>query len=204
MIIVFLKGLLIGFSIAAPVGPIGLLCIQRSLSSGFKMGFLTGMGAAIADGFYGAIAAFGLTSVSFLLVSHQLLIRIMGGLFLIYFGTKLFFKRNDPIKINSKAEKSSFHAFITTFFLTLTNPMTILSFVAIFAGLGIGTLHADYTNSSLMILGVIIGSALWWFTLSAVVTYFLHKKINDFWMDMINRLSGVIIFVFGLIALCCF
>lgn len=200
MISLFIKGLLIGFAIAAPVGPIGLLCIHRSLANGFKMGLMTGLGAAFADGVYGCVAAFGLTAVSTLLISHQLWIRVIGGLFLIYFGLKLFFKKAcDHAKNNH--EKSILHAFTTTFFLTLTNPMTILSFVAIFAGLGIGTEHPNFMHAAMMVFGVIIGSALWWIMLSGLVSRFLHHKMNEKTMKFINKLSGVIILLFGLMAL---
>lgn len=198
---VFIKGILIGFAIAAPVGPIGLLCVHRSLSSGFKMGLMTGLGAAFADGIYGCMAAFGLTAVSTLLISHQLWIRGIGGLFLIYLGCKLFFKKSHDDLKNNNNEKSVWHALTTTFFLTLTNPMTILSFVAIFAGLGIGTEHPNFIHAAMMVFGVVMGSALWWVLLSGVVSRLLHHKINEKSMKLINKLSGVIILLFGLMAL---
>src|SRR3990167_3695223 len=178
MIYLFLKGFIIGLAIAAPVGPIGLLCIHRSLTNGFKMGLMTGLGAALADGVYGCVAGFGLTAVSSLLISHQLWIRAIGGLFLIYFGIKLFFTKSSDQLQNNNSERSSLHACATTFFLTLTNPMTILSFIAIFAGLGIGTAHPDFSHAAMMVLGVVLGSALWWFALSVSVSFFLHKRIN--------------------------
>lgn len=200
MIDLFIKGLIIGFAIAAPVGPIGLLCIHRSLVNGFKIGLMTGLGAALADGVYGCISAFGLTTVSTLLTAHQLWIRSIGGLFLIYLGSKLFFKKSsDHVKNNN--EKSVWHAFTTTFFLTVTNPMTILSFVAIFAGLGIGTEHPNFTNAAMMVFGVMMGSALWWIVLSGVVSCFLHHKINKKTMQLINKFSGAIILLFGLMTL---
>lgn len=198
---IFLKGLIIGFAIAAAVGPICLLCIHRSLTRGFKMGIMTGLGAACADGVYGAVAAFGLTAVSSLLIAHQLWIRIIGGLFLIYLGIKIFFKKTDMQSENNKPEKSAWNAAATTFFLTLTNPMTILSFVAIFAGLGIGTTHPDFNHAVAMVLGVVFGSGLWWLILSSSVSFFLHKHINTSSLKMINRVSGVIIVLFGVIAL---
>lgn len=201
MIALFLKGLIIGFAIAAPVGPIGLLCIHRALTNGFKMGLMTGLGAALADGVYGCIAAFGLTAVSILLTSHQLWIRGIGGLFLIYLGIKLFFTKSSAESQNKNSEKSSSHACATTFFLTLMNPMTILSFVAIFAGLGIGTEHSNFIHAAMMVAGVVLGSALWWIVLSGTVSFLLHKRINASSLKMINRLSGTIILLFGLFAL---
>src|SRR3990167_4409335 len=201
MVEIFLKGLLIGFAIAAPVGPIGLLCIHRSLMSGFKMGLMIGLGTALADGVYGCVAALGLTSISSLLISHQLWIRAIGGLFLIYFGIKLFFTHAPHKTQDKKFDKSVLHACTTTFFLTLTNPMTILSFIAIFAGLGIGTLHSTYIQALMMVLGVVFGSALWWIILSGAVTFFLHKRIASSYLKIINRISGMTIIVFGIFAL---
>ncbi|EKD70751.1 MAG: hypothetical protein ACD_46C00418G0003 [uncultured bacterium] len=198
MFIIFLKGLIIGISIAAPVGPIGLLCIHRSLSDGFKMGVMTGLGAALADGVYGAIAAFGLASISSLLISHQLWIRAIGGLFLIYLGCKLFFKKSNGALDTKNNEKSILHAFITTFFLTLTNPMTILSFIAIFAGLGMGTIHSGFVHATMMVAGVVVGSALWWVILSSITTFVLHKRLTVNSLRMINKISGIIILLFGI------
>src|ERR1700733_1886666 len=146
MLIFFIKGLIIGFAIAAPVGPIGVLCIQRSLHDGFKIGLMTGLGAALADGTYGLIAGFGLTALSSLLITYQFWIRLIGGLFLLYLGIKLFFA---PPRERSagNSDKSPWHAFITTFLLTITNPATILSFIAIFAGLGLGTTSNDFAHA---------------------------------------------------------
>lgn len=204
MILLFLKGFVIGIAIAAPVGPIGLLCIHRSLTNGFKIGLMTGLGAALADGVYGCVAGFGLTAISSLLISHQLWIRGIGGLFLIYFGIKLFLTKSNNQSQNKNSEKSSLHACATTFFLTLTNPMTILSFVAIFAGLGIGTVHPNFNHAAMMVLGVVLGSAVWWAILSGGVAFFLHKRINTFSLKMINKVSGSIIFLFGIFALTIF
>src|SRR4051812_8188873 len=127
----FLKGLLIGFSIAAPVGPIGVLCIQRTLSYGRLSGLLTGLGAATADGVYGAVAAFGLTVVSSFLTGQQFWFQLIGGAFLFYLGAKNF-KATPATKAASKEHKGLLFDYISTVFLTLTNPATILSFVAIF------------------------------------------------------------------------
>src|SRR3990167_1300057 len=198
---IFIKGLIIGFAIAAPVGPIGLLCINRSLVNGFKIGLMIGVGDALADGAYGCIAAFGLTAVSAWLVSHQLWIRGIGGLFLIYLGCKLFFTKSHDQTLNDIGEKSVWHAFTTTFFLTLTNPMTILSFAAIFAGLGVGTEHPNFIHATMMVAGVIVGSTSWWFILSGSVTYFLHHKMNEKTRRLIDTLSGLIILLFGLVSL---
>jgi threonine/homoserine/homoserine lactone efflux protein len=200
MLNLFLKGLLIGFAIAAPVGPIGVLCIQRSLHNGFKIGLMTGLGAALADGTYGLIAGFGLTAVSSFLISYQSWVKLIGGLFLIYLGIKTFFTPPAADK-KTRPDKSSFHAFITTFFLTLTNPATILSFVAVFAGLGLGTIHSDYIHALILVSGIILGSTAWWILLSGGVAFVLHHKVPPSFMRVINWISGLIIFVFGVLAI---
>lgn len=200
MITLFLKGLIIGFAIAAPVGPIGVLCIQRSLHDGFKIGLMTGLGAALADGTYGLIAGFGLTALSSLLITHKYWIQIVGGLFLLYLGIKLFFTAPRE-KSASKSDKSLWHALGTTYFLTLTNPATILSFVAVFAGLGLGTINPSYFDAIILVAGITIGSGVWWFLLSSGVAFILHHRLNETMMRGINRFSGIIIFVFGVFAL---
>src|SRR5262249_25510452 len=129
MFLLFLKGCIIGFSIAAPVGPIGVLCINRTLKAGLLAGLLSGLGAALADAFYGCIAGFGFVVVSNFLLSQQTLIRILGGLFLIYLGLKTFISKPINKSLQDKAN-TLWQDFISTFFLTLTNPATILAFLA--------------------------------------------------------------------------
>ena len=197
----FLKGLIIGFAIAAPVGPIGVLCIQRSLHDGFKVGLMTGLGAALADGTYGLIAGFGLTAISSLLVAQQFWVRVIGGVFLLYLGIKILLTVPRDKSASNKPDRSPWHACATTYFLTLTNPMTILSFVAIFAGLGLGSTGTDYTHAILLVVGITLGSAIWWLLLSGGIAYILHKRISRSFMRIINWISGVIILIFGLIAL---
>lgn len=200
MLSLFIKGLIIGIAIAAPVGPISILIIQRTLHNGFKIGLMTGLGAAFADCVYGMIAGFGLTAISSTLISHQFLIRLTGGLFLIYLGIKLFF-RPPGTKSAGKSDKSSWHAFGTTFLLTLTNPLTILSFIAVFAGLGLGTTHPDFNNAVILVLGITVGSAIWQISLCSFVAFILHHRLNITSTQMINRISGIIILLFGLYAL---
>lgn len=200
MLALVLEGLLIGLAIAAPVGPIGVLCIQRSLHDSFKIGLMTGLGAALADGVYGCIAAFGLTAISSLLIVHQFWIRLIGGLFLLYLGIKLFIKK--PIeREKGDDERSAWHALFTTFFLTITNPATILSFVAIFAGLGLGTKSHSYIEAIVLVLAITLGSAFWWLFLSSFVALIVHHRLSSNLMRGVNRLSGCIILVFALFAL---
>jgi threonine/homoserine/homoserine lactone efflux protein len=198
-ILFFLKGLLIGFSIAAPVGSIGLLCIQRTISYGRWSGLVTGIGAATADGLYGAVAAFGLTAISGFLVGQQYWFRLIGGIFLIYLGIKSFLSKSAE-KAASSSHDSLFSDFASTVFLTITNPMTILSFAAVFAGLGLANTGGGHASPALMVAGVILGSTLWWFALSAGVSL-LGSKLNRGSLSIVSRVSGAILVGFGIFAL---
>lgn len=196
---IFLKGLLIGFSIAAPVGPIGALCIRRSIAEGRLSGFISGLGAASADALYGLIAALGLTWLSGFLVDQQMWIRLLGGLFLCYLAVATFRSRTSS-STESQRSPNSLAAFVSTFFLTLTNPLTILSFTAIFAGLGLSTIAGDYLSGGVMVAGVFLGSTLWWMLLSGAAGL-LGPRLGTDGLVWVNRLSGLVIGVFGLAAL---
>ncbi|MBS3920482.1 MAG: LysE family transporter [Deltaproteobacteria bacterium] len=194
-----LKGLIIGFSIAAPVGPIGLLCIRRTLAEGRTAGLVSGLGAATADALYGCIAGFGLTFISTLLISQQVWFRVVGGFFLCFLGLRAFLSRPAEQTANGKG-KGLVGAYASTFFLTLTNPMTILSFAAIFAGLGLASAGGNYVSASILVLGVFSGSALWWLLLSGGVSFF-QAKFNLRELKWVNRISGILILLFGLYVL---
>jgi threonine/homoserine/homoserine lactone efflux protein len=197
--LVWLKGLLLGFSIAAPVGPIGVLCIRRTIANGRLNGLVTGLGAATADAFYGWIAAFGLTFIADFLVSQQAWFRFIGGLFLLYLGVKTW--RARPADQAAEADRRSLGgAYLSTLLLTLTNPATILSFIAIFAGLGVASGTSSYSAASALVLGVFCGSALWWLMLSTIVSL-LRERLTPRALGWINLLSGVLIAGFGLVAL---
>jgi threonine/homoserine/homoserine lactone efflux protein len=194
-----LRGLVIGFSIAAPVGPIGVLCIRRTLAEGRIAGLLSGLGAATADALYGCIAGFGLTFISDILISQHVWLHIVGGAFLCYLGLKTFLSSPTERAVSATGNKLG-GAYASTFFLTLSNPMTILSFAAIFAGLGVADTRANYMSAGVLVLGVFIGSALWWLILSSSVGVF-REKFNSQGLQWLNRISGVIIIGFGLFAL---
>jgi len=195
----FLKGVILGFSIAAPVGPIGVLCIRKTLQFGRFSGLFSGLGAAVADSVYAVIAAFGLTVISNFLLAGQFWFRLIGGLFLLYLGWKTCIAKA-AIDAKHVPHTTLLNDFISTFFLTLTNPMTILSFLAVFAGLGLSSVHGDYLQAGGLVLGVFLGSALWWLLLSEGVTMF-RKKVSKKVMIWINRVAGVIILGFGVSAL---
>ncbi|MEJ5224804.1 MAG: LysE family transporter [Anaerolineales bacterium] len=196
----FLRGLILGFSIAAPVGPIGVLCIRRTLAHGRLHGFVSGLGAATADMLYGAIAAFGLTAISNLLAAQQGWLRLAGGIFLLYLGARTFFEK--PAAEAAPAPSDGlWSAFISTLFLTLTNPITIFAFVAIFAGLGVTQGAQTYwAGAAQVVLGVFLGSAAWWLILSGGVGL-LRDRFTPRAIGWINRTAGVVIFAFGLLAI---
>jgi len=193
---ILLKGLMIGFSIAATVGPIAVLCIRRTLVEGRSSGLVSGLGAASADAIYGAIAGFGLTLISNFLVDQQTWLRLIGGLFLIYLGLKTFLKKPKDLVLSDQRAKL-IDTYGSTLFLTLTNPMTIISFVAIFAGLGLASEGSNYLSASMLVLGVFFGSALWYILLSYGVGIF-REKFTLAGLKWVNRISGVIIASFGL------
>ena len=190
----FLRSVVIGFSIAAPIGPIGVLCIQRTLLHGRKSGLISGLGAATADAIYGSIAGFGLTVLSDILLAWQFWLRLLGGIFLCHLGvTTVLSKLDEPT--NKFSDRSQGTIYGSTFLLTLTNPLTILSFAAVFAGLG-GAVVADYMYAGLFVLGIFAGSLLWWVLLTSVLGLFIHtfdaKKLL-----LVNQISGVVIAGFG-------
>lgn len=180
------------------MGPIGLLCIQRTLEKGRTSGFVSGLGAASADATYSAIAGFGLTIVSSVLITHQTPIRLLGGGFLLYLGVRTF--RREPAEQAADAESQGglLSDYGSTFLLTLTNPVTILAFGGILTSLGVSVGTEDGAVA-VLIAGVFTGSALWWLLLSGGVGLF-WTRITPTWMRRISQLAGVIIAGFGLLA----
>lgn len=193
------KGLVIGFSIAAPVGPIGMLCIRRTLGNGRVAGLLSGLGAATADAIYGCIAGFGVVFVSTILLTQQVWLRLVGGLFLCYLGARTFLASPEE-RISATNPLGLAGIYLSTFFLTLTNPMTIISFAAIFAALGVGNTSGSYISAVTLVVGVFVGSALWWLILSSIVSLF-RSKLKPGWLKWVNRLSGLVILGFGVLAI---
>ena len=193
------KGLLIGFAIAAPVGPIGLLCIQRTLQRGRIAGFISGLGAASADAVYGSIAGLGLASLSELLLDWRQELRWLGGLFLLYLGWCLF--SSLPTE-QSPAPSSTdlLGDYASTFLLTLTNPVTILAFIGIFTGLGLAAGERNFSAAGLLVLGVFLGSLLWWLLLALAVGN-LRRRLPPATRRWLNRAVGTVIALFGALAL---
>lgn len=193
-----LRGAGLGFAIAAPVGPIGVLCIRRTLAHGRATGFFTGLGAATADGIYGGIAAFGLAAVATFLATQQMWIRLVGAVFLIWLGWRTL--RAQPAKTAASAVSTGWTgAWASTVLLTLSNPATIFSFAAAFAGLGLAGTYGGYGSAALTTLGVFCGSAFWWLLLSSGVNM-LRSRLTTHALRWVNRLSGGILVAFGLAA----
>lgn len=194
----FLKGLIIGVSIAAPVGPIGLLCIQRTVLQGRLSGFISGLGAATADAVYGSIAGFGIELVSNFLIDQRMWIHLIGGALLLLFGIKgIFAKPAEYAAQTSINTRGIWWSYISTLLLTITNPMTILSFVAVFAALGVENSSHPYDSAILTVFGVFLGSTLWWLALSSI-TGWLRGKFNRTALLWSGRLSAFIIISFGI------
>lgn len=193
------KGLVIGFSLALPVGPIALLCIRRTLARGPASGIASGLGAATADGIYGSIAAFGITFISNFLFNHSITLRLVGGCVLCYLGVRIFLAVPGE-KTPSGVENGLVHDYVSTLLLTLTNPLTILAFAAIFAAVGFGDSKGNYLGTAVLVGGVVLGSALWWFILCGTVGG-LHRKVNDTVLRFVNMVSGTLIASFGLVVL---
>ncbi len=197
----FFKGLVIGLSIAAQVGPMSILCIRRTLAEGPRAGFVSGLGVASADGLYGAIGGFGLTFISGFLVDQRFWLRLVGGAFLIYLGIKTWLSRppDNPAHVAKKSGGLAGY-YLSTFLLTLTNPMTILSFAAIFAGLGLASNSGDYLTATALIAGIFGGSTLWWLILTGLVNAF-RRKFTLGLLSLVNRGSGLVIAIFGVVAI---
>lgn len=187
------QGILVGLSIAAPVGAIGLLCIQRTLRYGMLTGFVSGLGAATADVLYGMIAAFGVVYVEDFIETYRLFFQIIGGLFLIYMGFVIA-RESKPHSVSDSAQTSFIKSYFSTFFLTLANPLTIMAFVAIITAFDLQIQASQ--ERIYFISGVLIGSIIWWFLLTGCMGL-LRKRIAFTWFDYINKISGSAIALFG-------
>ena len=199
MVAVLFKGIVIGLSIAAPVGPIGVLCIRRTITQGRLSGLLSGLGAATADAFYGALAGFGLALVTDVLIGLQTWLRLLGGLFLCFLGVRNLLARSDEQRA-AASDHGLAGAYLSTLVLTLSNPVTILSFIAIYAGVGAVDHAGDYLAAGTLVLGVFIGSVTWWLFLSGGVSL-VRGRFGPAQMRWVNRLSGIILVGFGIYAL---
>jgi len=197
----YVKGLIVGLAIAAPVGPIALLCIERTISAGWRAGLATGLGAALADSYYGAIAALGLSLVQSFLIDHRRAIALVGGSFLCLLGARsLLTKRSTGAAKPRRGAMGLLGDFASTFMLTLANPMTILAFVAIFAVMDTAAAGRSFSGAMELVLGVLAGSATWWLCLSLGVGVLRHR-LDAVARRWISRISGAMIIGFGVYSL---
>jgi len=199
--LLFLKGIFIGLSASIPLGPVGLICIQKTLNSRRSNGIASGIGAALADTFFAVVAAFGISAVHNFIETQQLYLRLAGGLILLLLGLK-FFLTNPAIQIRKQRNKNNnlWADFVSVFLLTLSNPLTVFVFGAVFAGFGIILKENTWYNIIMLISGVFCGAVLWWITLVNIINIFRNKfRLRRLWW--MNKIMGVIIITFGVFAL---
>ena len=191
--IALLKGIVIGLVASIPLGPIGVMCIQRTLSKSHRSGFISGLGAATADSLFATVALFSLTVVMSFIENYIAIIKALGGISVIIVGMAIFLK-------NRAGKGSLWSDYLSLFFITLANPAFILIFVALFAAWGISYDGIGFTDGMIMILGVLGGASLWWFTLTFCVSL-LRKKFRPRHLLWINRVTGAVIVVLGAMAI---
>jgi threonine/homoserine/homoserine lactone efflux protein len=195
-----IKGAMMGFVVAVPVGPLGLLCINRALSLGPWYGLFSGLGIATADALAGAIAALSITLVSQFLVDHQFAFRLVGGLFLCYLGYEIYCTHPGQPPSRIRRINGLLRTYVTSFLLTVSNPVTILSFAAIYAAWNAQSMTGHYGGAAVFAAGVFIGSASWWVALFLGLTVF-RERFNLRLLWWIHRISGAGIAVFGIVLL---
>jgi threonine/homoserine/homoserine lactone efflux protein len=192
-----LKGIIIGFSIAAPVGPIGLLCIRRTLAYGFLAGLFSGLGASVADAFYAGIAGFGVTFISDVLLTYRVWLTILGSCFLVILGYRIM--QSPPLTHDGQvSSKGLVNCFLSTFFLTLTNPFTIILFMAVFAAFA--DIKLSYISAFSLIGGVFLGATAWWLFLSGFIAL-IRTRITPQALGYINKIAGLLIIGFAIYTL---
>ena len=192
-------GIIVGLMIAMPVGPVNILCIHRTLEGGWKSGVISGLGAAAADMLYGGVAGFSITLVVQFLVREQFWIRFFGGILLVIIGISYFFKRPVPLNAQTQDRANAYSDLRSTFLLTLTNPTTVLSFLAILAALGMGD-QRQWWLTVFLVGGIFCGSMVWWIVLGSFVNLF-RSRFNDRILLLMNRLAGLLIGGFGIAAI---
>lgn len=193
---ILVKGLVVGFLLAAPVGPIAVLCVHRTLSQSWLTGFLSGLGAAVADAIYGCVAALGLTLVSSPLVEHRNWLQVVGGAFLCIVGVRTYLSKAVERRPAPKWP-GQVGALFSALFLTLTNPMTFVAFAAIFASVGLGSVRDSRVDIGALVAGVFLGSALWW-TILVGFTHAFRTKMTLERLGKLNKVAGVIVTIVGL------
>jgi threonine/homoserine/homoserine lactone efflux protein len=194
-LVTLLKGIVVGIVIALPVGPVGVLCVRRTLFEGATYGFVSGLGAAAADTVFGIVAGFGITIVRDFMLRYQDWFAGAGGLFLFYVGVRALVEARDvePEPVEGEAHLG---AFASTFALTITNPITILAFAGIFAKIGVSS-EGGFAEVVFLVAGVFLGSLLWWLGLSFGIAA-LRRRVATLRLIWLNRTSGTILALSGL------
>lgn len=197
-LVLILSGLAVGIAVAAPIGPVNLICIRRAIKYGMVNGFASGAGAAVGDGVFATIAAFGVTAAIGFVQDYSIWLQLAGGLFLLGLGIHTWF---DPPHLSDELPEGSLGELLpvvsVTFFLTITNPATMLGFLAIFGGIAgftIGT--EDYLRATLLVASVILGSALWWAAITGFVSLF-RNRMTDRALELLNDVSAGVIVLFA-------
>ena len=196
VLVFFLKGIAVGAVIAVPVGPVGILCLRKTIFEGELAGLISGLGAASGDAFFGVIAAFGLTFISQWLLGYESLLRAAGGCYLLYAGAHALLRLRPVATGAYRSRETLFHSFVSTFLLTITNPLTILVFLGIFEALGLRGAHATLLLAAALVVGVWTGSFVWWLTLSLGIGMF-RRAIGPRHLGWISRGSGAVLFLSG-------
>jgi len=197
-----IKGIIVGLVVSIPLGPMGVLCVQRTLNKGKSSGFSSGMGIATADTIFALIAGLGISFIIHFLSEQQLIIKIIGGVVITFIGLKIFI--TNPVKQLKKHRregKTLFEDFISILFMALSNPFTVFLYIAIFAGLNLQNISAGYSSALLVVTGVFVGASISWFTISTVINHF-RAKIRLRKLMLINRIAGITIILFGVFAIC--
>ena len=200
---ILLQGLFVGIMIAAPFGPTGMLCVKRAINYGVKSGIISGLGAASADAIFAAISGFGLTAIINLVEAKKYAIQTGGGILLILIGiiTLIFKKKENKPEESSNESVGYFKQYITSFFLTLTNPITIIAVAALMTTIQMYDLDTHFSYICVFITSVFLGSALWFLGLSFVIAKFVRDKVNCKTLYYINSISSILFIVFGVVVL---
>ena len=197
-----IKGIIVGLVVSTPIGPMGVLCVQRTLNKGKSSGFSSGMGIATADAIFALIAGLGISFIIHFLSEQQLIIKIIGGLVIAFIGLRIFIANPvKQLKKHRREGKNLFEDFISILFMALSNPLTVFLYIAIFAGLNLHDVAAGYSSALLVVAGVFVGASISWFAISTVVNYF-RAKIRLRKLMWINRIAGITIILFGVFAIC--
>lgn len=196
----FWKGLIVGLMVTIPLGPIGVLCIQRTLNKGRVSGFISGLGASAADAIFAIIAGFGISYIISFIKTQQIYFQIIGGVIVMFLGIHIFY--TNPVRqlrLQRMNKNRLYHDFLSVFFLTITNPLAILLFLAMFAGINVSGHEINAFDLTSLVGGVLAGSAGWWFLLSFVISIFRERiRLRNIWW--MNKVAGVIVFVLGIVA----